>query len=74
MRKNILRLVSLVMLIASVIFILCALSAPTLGSVIYIGPFRFGPEQWRFCYAVYAIVMIGLFSSSFFIKDDKNRK
>ena len=64
-----LRLISLVMLVVAVIFVFCALSAPNLGSTIYIGDFVFGAEQWRFCYKVYAVVMILLFGASFFVKE-----
>lgn len=66
--RKTLRLISIVMLIVAVIFVFCALSAPTLGKTIYIGRFVFGAEQWRFCYKVYVIVMVGLFVSSFFVK------
>ena len=69
--KTTLRLISLVMLIVAIVFVLCALSAPNLGTTIYIGRFVFGAEQWRFCYKVYAIVMVGLFVASFFAKDKK---
>ena len=69
--RRILRLISLVMLIVAVVFVFCALSAPTLGKTIYIGNFVFGAEQWRFCYKVYAIVMVALFGISFFVKDKK---
>ena len=66
-----LRLVSLIMLIVAIIFVFCALSAPTLGKTIYIGNFVFGAEQWRFCYKVYAVVMVALFGASFFVKEKK---
>ncbi len=66
--KNILRLISILMLVAAVIFVMCALACPTLGRTIYIGNFAFGAEQWRFLYMVYAIVMIALFVASFFVK------
>ena len=69
--KRTFRLISLVMLIVAVIFVFCALSAPNLGQTIYIGNFEFGAEQWRVCYAVYAIVMVALFAASFFVKDNK---
>ena len=69
--KTKLRLVSLAMLMVAVIFVFCALACPTLGRTIYIGDFAFGAEQWRFCYKIYAIVMIALFISSFFVKDKK---
>ena len=64
-----LRLISLVMLVVAVIFVFCALSAPNLGRTIYIGDFVFGAEQWRFCYKVYAVVMVMLFGASFFVKE-----
>lgn len=68
-RKTKLRLISLAMLAAAVIFVLCALSAPNLGRTIFIGSFVFGAEQWRFCYKIYALVMVGLFLYSFFLKE-----
>ena len=66
--KKKLRLISLTMLVIAVVFVLCALSAPNLGRTIYIGSYRFGAEQWRVCYAAYAIVMVVLFAASFFVK------
>ena len=72
LRKT-LRRISLIMLAAAVIFVFCALSAPTLGRTIRIGSFVFGAEQWRFCYKVYAIVMVGLFVASFFVKKSSGK-
>lgn len=69
--KRTLRLISLVMLIVAVVFVFCALSNPALGNTIYIGSFAFGAEQWHFCYKVYAIIMVGLFVTSFFVKEKK---
>ena len=69
--RKTLRLISLIMMIVAVVFVICALSAPTLGKTLYIGSFVFGAEQWRFCYKVYAIVMVALFGVSFFVKDKK---
>lgn len=69
--KNKLRWIILAMFIIAVIFIFCALSNPALGRVIYIGSFKFGVDQWRVCYAIYAIIMIMLFVTSFFVKDSK---
>ena len=66
-----LRLISLTMFVVAVIFVFCALSCPTLGRTIYIGDFKFGAEQWRFCYKVYAVVMVALFGISFFVKEKK---
>ncbi|MBE6506900.1 MAG: hypothetical protein E7Z72_03095 [Methanocorpusculum parvum] len=73
-KKTILRLISLLMLIAAVIFVACALCSPTLGTAIYIGDFRFGAEQWRVCYAIYVFVMVALFGASFFVKDENTIK
>ncbi len=66
-RKN-LRIASLIMLIAGVIFVLIAVSAPTLGKVIYIGSFEFGPSLWRVCYGAYIVVMFSLAVGSFLVK------
>lgn len=68
-KKKVLRLISLVMLIVAIIFVGVALSCPTCGSMIYIGPFQFGAEQWRFCYAVYVVVMVALFGYSFLVRE-----
>lgn len=67
--KRILRLVGLVMLIVAVVFVFCALSNPTLGSVFYIGSIKIGADIKRAFYAVYAIVMTALFAASFFVKN-----
>lgn len=69
--KTKLRLISLAMFVVAVVFVFCALACPTLGRTIYIGDFKFGAEQWRFCYKVYAIVMVALFGISFFVKEKK---
>ena len=69
--KTKLRLISLAMFVVAVVFVFCALACPTLGRTIYIGDFKFGVEQWRFCYKVYAIVMIALFGISFLVKEKK---
>ena len=66
-----LRLISLAMFVVAVVFVFCALACPTLGRTIYIGDFKFGAEQWRFCYKVYAVVMVALFGISFFVKEKK---
>lgn len=72
-RKWKFRLVSLLMLVIAVIFVLCAVSNPQLGRVIYIGNFAFGGDQWRVCYAIYVIAMIGLFVASFFVREGKKK-
>ena len=69
--QPLLRRISLVMLVVAVVFVFCALSNPALGRTIYIGSFAFGAEQWRVCYAIYALVMAGLFLSSFFVKNQE---
>ena len=69
--KTILRLISLVMFVVAVIFVVCALSCPTCGSVFYIGSIRIGADVWRAFYAVYALVMVLLFVLSFFVRKKK---
>ena len=71
-KKAILRLISLIMFIIAIVFVFIAISAPTLGKTIYIGDYAFGAEQWRMCYKIYAVIMIGLFVASFFVKN-KNK-
>ena len=67
--KTKLRLISGIMLVAAIVFVFCAVACPTLGKTIYIGDYAFGAEQWRFCYKIYAIVMVALFGASFVIKE-----
>ena len=67
--KTKLRLISGIMLVVAIVFVFCALACPTLGKTIYIGDYAFGAEQWRFCYKIYAIVMVALFGASFVIKE-----
>lgn len=69
--RKLLRRISLLMLVIAVIFVFCALSNPALGRTIYIGSFAFGAEQWRVCYAIYLLVMAGLFLTSFFVKNQE---
>ena len=64
-----LRLISGIMLVVAIVFVFCVLACPTLGKTIYIGDYAFGAEQWRFCYKIYAIVMVALFGASFVIKE-----
>lgn len=70
-KRKTFRTISLVMLVIAVVFVFCALSNPQLGHAIYIGNFRFGADQWRVCYAIYVVVMVSLFISSFFVKNKK---
>lgn len=69
--KAILRIISLAMLIAAAVFVLCALSNPGLGRVFYIGSIRIGADVKRIFYAVYVVVIAALFGISFFVKDKK---
>ncbi len=62
------RVLSLIMFVIAVVFVIIAVSVPTLGSVFYIGNFRFGAEQWRVCYVIYVVIMAALFAGSFFVK------
>jgi cytochrome c biogenesis factor len=70
-KKQKLRLISGIMFVIAVIFVLCALSAPNLGRAFDIGSFCIGAEVWRICYAIYALIMIGLFLASFFVSKGK---
>jgi len=70
--KRKLRIISLIMFVIAAVFVAAALSNPALGQVIYIGKYRFGAEQWRVCYAIYAIAMISLFIGSYFVKDGRD--
>ena len=70
-KRTLLRLISLIMFIIAVVFVFVAISAPTLGKTIYVGDYKFGVEQWRTCYKLYAVIMIGLFIASFFVKKRK---
>ena len=70
-KKTKLRLIVLVMLVAAIVFVFCALACPTLGRTIYIGDFAFGAAQWRTCYKLYVLVMAALFAASFFVKEKK---
>lgn len=56
------------MFTVAVAFVAIALSNPQLGCVIYVGNYKFGAEAWHICYAIYALVMIGLFIASFTAK------
>ena len=59
------------MFVIAVIFVFCALGNPGLGRTIYIGDFAFDARCWRFCYALYIILMDGLFIASFITKEKK---
>ena len=69
-----LRIVSLVMFVAAVIFVICAMCCPTCGRVIYIGDLAIGGEVWRKLYLLYGIVMVSLFVASFFAEKPKKQQ
>ena len=69
-KRTVLRLISLGMFVIAVIFIVCALSAPTLGRTFYIGNIAIGAEVWQVFYGVYVIAMVGLFVGSFFVREE----
>ena len=66
-KGKVLRIISLVMFVAAMTFIACALANPALGSTFYIGDIAIGAKVWRVFYAIYAIVMAILFILSFFV-------
>ncbi len=72
-KKVLLRLISLVMFIAAVVFVIIAVSCPTLGRVFYIGSFRVDGEVLEVFYICYLVVMVLLFLLSFIGKKDKFR-
>ena len=66
--KKALRIISGIMLIVAIIFLSVALTHPELGTAFYIGTWKIGAAVWRAFYAVYAVTMVALFVSSFFVK------
>lgn len=68
-KRKLFRTISLAMFVIAVIFVGIAVTNPQLGHVIYIGDYAFGADEWRVCYAIYAVVMAALFGASFFAKD-----
>ena len=69
--KKKLRLASLAMLIIAVIFVICAISCPTCGRCFYIGGFYVSARVYRSLYQIYLLIMLALFTASFFVKDKK---
>ena len=67
-KRGILRLISFIMFVIAIVFVMCALSAPNLGRVFYVGNIKIGVEVWRTFYKIYAFVMVALFIASFFVK------
>lgn len=70
-KRKLLRGVSLIMLAIAAVFVAVAVQNPQMGTAIQIGNFTFGAEAWRVCYAVYLLVMAGLFAASFLVREKK---
>ncbi len=66
--RTVLRMISLIMLVIAIVFLICVFSNPGLGKVFYIGSLRIDAGIKRAFYAIYAIIMVGLFALSFFVK------
>lgn len=56
------------MLAIAIVFLICVFSNPGLGKVFYIGSLKIDAEIKRAFYAIYVIIMVGLFALSFFVK------
>lgn len=69
--KLILRVVSVIMLLAGLVFLYIAISAPTFGRVLYVGNIRFDAERKRIFYAVYWLITVVLFLCSFLVKNKR---
>ena len=67
-KRNMLRLVSLAMLVIAVIFVACALQNPQLGRTFHVFGIPIGAEIWRVFYGLSAAVTAGLLAASFLIK------
>jgi len=68
-KKKKLRIASGVMLVVAIVFVVCALSNPALGTAFYIFGFRVGAAIWRKFYLLYLILMAGIFTVSFWVKE-----
>lgn len=64
-RRTLFHIISLVMLLAAVVFVLCAMACPTCGRTLYIGSIAIGADVWHACYTLYIAVMVGCFLFSF---------
>lgn len=71
MKKTILRTISVIMLIVAIVFLVFALSHPEAGTVFHIGNLTIGSTVWKIFYIVYTVVMIVLFTVSFFVGKTK---
>ena len=68
-KKKKLRIISFVMLVIAIVFVVFALSNPALGTAFYIFGFRVGAAIWRKFYLLYLILMAGIFTVSFWVKE-----
>ena len=67
-----LRLISLLMLAAAIVFALSMMACPTCGQVFYIGCIRIDHIVLRFFYRLYIVVMAALFGASFLVRKKKD--
>ena len=61
------KLISLIMLIAAIVFLAYALTHPETGAVFYIGSWAIGSDIWRTFYLFYTIAMVSLFVGSVYL-------
>lgn len=73
-KRRILRIISLVMLMAAAVFVAVAVQNPQLGTAVRVGRFTFGAAAWRVCYGVYLLTALGLLVGSFLPGKGKRRK
>ena len=72
-RRMLLRFISILMFVAAVVFVIIAVSCPTLGRVFYIGSFRVDGDVLHIVYNIYLVIMVLLFLLSFIGKREKFR-
>ncbi len=68
-KKRILRILAACMLAIAVVFVFAALANPGAGTVWYLGRIKITAHIQRIFYLVYALMTLGLFASSFFVKE-----
>jgi len=72
-RRMLLRFISILMFVAAVVFVIIAVSCPTLGRVFYIGSFRVDGDVLHIFYNIYLVIMVLLFLLSFIGKKERFR-
>lgn len=72
-RRTLFRCISLLMLLAAAVFVLCAMACPTCGRTIYIGVLAIGSDVWHACYALYLAAVLGCFLFSFHCPKNRRR-